>query len=281
MVRLFLITKVSGRKKNGEMIEMSILPSPIKNHQGQMTGISFIARDVTEKKKLEKEVIEIGEKERERIGRDLHDSLGQQLTGILLNMKSVENTLREKCSEEEVEQIINTKEMIKTAIQQTRTMAKNMIPVKLETEGLPHALEDLANFARTVYKLNVETKIDNEITGINKITETQIYHIAQEAINNAVKHSGGDKLSITLNILQSELVLSVNDNGKGIPKQDLPYIFDKFYRVHTGDLHDVKGFGLGLSYVKKIVDAHEGTIDVWSEPGKGTAFTIRIPTIKK
>ena len=245
------------QKKNGDIIEMSILPSPIKDESGAITGISFIARNITEKKKLEKEVIEIGEKERERIGRDLHDSLGQQLTGILLHVKAAENFLRTKLEEEDVIQLKETSDMIKDAIQQTRTMAKNMVPIKLETEGLPHALEDLANFARTVYNKKVSTVIDNNISGVNVITETQLYHIAQEAVNNSVKHGSCSKISMTLHIVQSELVLSIKDDGTGFEKN--------------------KKDGIGINIMKYRANLVSGSLFIHSEKGEGTLVLCRVP----
>lgn len=245
------------QKKNGEFIAMSILPSPIKDSDGKITGISFVARDVTEKKKLEKEVIEIGEKERERIGQDLHDSLGQQLTGVLLNMKTLENMLKDRISEEDLSQLFTTEVLIKTAIKQTRMMAKNLIAVKLQYEGLPHALEDLASFARNIYNKKVETRIDENINDINVITETQLYRIAQEAINNSVKHSGSEEISLTLTIAQNELVLSIKDDGVGISSS--------------------KSSGIGINIMKYRANLINGTLFIHSEKDEGTLVLCRVP----
>ena len=101
-------------------------------------------------------------------------------------------------------------------------------------------------------------------------------------MDNAVKYKKeGEPLVLEVHTWNADgrLMLSVKDNGIGIKKENLKKVFDKFYRVHTGNVHNVKGFGLGLAYVKKIVDLHKGEIKVESVYGKGTKFTISLPEI--
>jgi two-component system phosphate regulon sensor histidine kinase PhoR len=73
------------------------------------------------------------------------------------------------------------------------------------------------------------------------------------------------------------MVVSVQDNGIGMSKESVKHIFEKFYRAHTGNVHNIKGFGLGMSYLKMVIDAHKGKIKVDSTLGKGTTFTVEIP----
>ena len=100
-------------------------------------------------------------------------------------------------------------------------------------------------------------------------------------MDNALKYS--DKpllLTVETKNDKDNIQISIEDNGIGIHKDNIKRIFEKFYRVHTGNLHNVKGFGLGLAYVKKIVTEHRGSIKVESEINIGTKFTITIPTLK-
>jgi len=111
--------------------------------------------------------------------------------------------------------------------------------------------------------------------------EMHFTNIIFNLLDNAFKYRREDKpLAIqvhTYNQNETHFCISISDNGIGIAKDNLKRIFDKFYRVHTGDKHNVKGFGLGLAYVQKMVELHHGTIKVTSELGKGTKFTITLP----
>jgi two-component system phosphate regulon sensor histidine kinase PhoR len=96
-------------------------------------------------------------------------------------------------------------------------------------------------------------------------------------IENAIKYSASPEIYITTSVEGNDICISVKDNGIGIAKEHQKKIFDRFYRITDGELHTHKGFGLGLNFVKKVIDTHNGEIKVESEPGKGSTFTIRLP----
>lgn len=126
-------------------------------------------------------------------------------------------------------------------------------------------------------------KIISDLRANNPITYVDEMHITNVIFNlmdNAVKYRRQDaQLELKLSTWNENkrICISIQDNGIGIKRDDLKKIFEKFYRVHTGNLHDVKGFGLGLAYVKKIIQDHKGTVSVESELGIGTKFIIRLP----
>jgi signal transduction histidine kinase len=129
-------------------------------------------------------------------------------------------------------------------------------------------------------------KIITQIEATDPIIYVDDMHFTNVVFNlmdNAVKYRREDvqlELKVSTWNESDRVCLSIQDNGIGIAKDDLKRIFEKFYRVHTGNLHDVKGFGLGLAYVKKIVEDHKGVIHAESEVGIGTKFIIKLPVVK-
>jgi len=108
--------------------------------------------------------------------------------------------------------------------------------------------------------------------------ENHISNVIHNLLDNAIKYSNNaPQIKIETKDTQKGIKISIEDQGIGMSKEDLKKIFDKFYRVSTGNLHDVKGFGLGLSYVKAIIDAHKGVISVASEKDRGSIFTVFLP----
>lgn len=105
-----------------------------------------------------------------------------------------------------------------------------------------------------------------------------LYNMVSNLIDNAIKYSPElPKISILTTSDTHNIYISIKDNGIGISKGNQKKIFDKLYRIPTGNIHDVKGFGLGLSYVKYIITGHQGSIKLESEPNKGSTFTVSLP----
>jgi two-component system phosphate regulon sensor histidine kinase PhoR len=103
-------------------------------------------------------------------------------------------------------------------------------------------------------------------------------NIVKNLVDNAYKYTlNNPEIEISTSDVNGDIAVSISDNGVGIDKGNLMYIFDKFYRIPTGDVHNVQGSGLGLYYVKKMVEAHSGRIKVTSEPGSGSRFDFFIP----
>jgi two-component system phosphate regulon sensor histidine kinase PhoR len=149
--------------------------------------------------------------------------------------------------------------------------------------------EMVENIAST-FSLRVEHtggKIYTEIEAVDSaiyVDEVHFQNAITNLMDNAVKYRKPEEpLDIYIRTWNDHgrLLLSIRDTGQGIKKENIKKIFDKFYRVHTGNKHDVKGFGLGLAYVKKVVDLHQGEIKCESDLGKGTKFTISLPIIKE
>lgn len=149
-------------------------------------------------------------------------------------------------------------------------------------------LNELVDGVINTFTLKVEStggKIESDLKAVQSkiyVDEMHFTNVVFNLMDNAVKYKKEDvdiRLKVSTWNDDQFVYLSIADNGIGIKRENLKKIFEKFYRVHTGNRHDVKGFGLGLAYVKNIVDLHKGTIIAESEYGKGTKFIIKLPKV--
>ena len=163
---------------------------------------------------------------------------------------------------------------------------KQSVSFKKKELDLNELLENIAS----TFSLRVEHTgghIYTEIEAVESaiyVDEVHFQNAITNLMDNAVKYRKPDQpldLFIRTWNDKDRLCFSIRDTGLGIKKENVKKIFEKFYRVHTGNVHDVKGFGLGLAYVKKIINLHEGDIKCESELGKGTTFTISLPVLKE
>lgn len=162
---------------------------------------------------------------------------------------------------------------------QMATIEKKDFELKISDVDLNSVIEQAVDHANLKLQgrgtVKVESKLEDQTIEADHTHLTSIVH---NLLDNAIKYTPEkSEIFVKAEIVRDNVRISVRDNGIGISPESKKYIFDKFFRVHTGNLHDVKGFGLGLSYVKAMVDAHRGRIKVDSELGKGSTFTVILP----
>jgi two-component system phosphate regulon sensor histidine kinase PhoR len=157
---------------------------------------------------------------------------------------------------------------------------KESIELKREIIELNKVLEDTISNESLKLKMGSISYVASGKQVYVSADKLHFVNVVANMIDNAIKYSGENpEVHISLNDVGNNVLLKIKDNGIGIDKESQKKLFNKFYRVSTGNVHDVKGFGLGLYYVKNICVAHNWQIQVYSEPGKGTEFTITIPKI--
>lgn len=169
--------------------------------------------------------------------------------------------------------------LIETLLQSAK-MASKKVSINCKEIDFNNIVQDSAQSFQLAVK-NKQGKIDlnlHPIEGSLYADELHVSNMIHNLVDNAIKYSPQNPHVIIKTYTEdSHAVFSITDNGIGIAKEDQKHIFEKFYRVSTGDIHNVKGFGIGLNYVYQVVLLHNGKIDISSELGKGTTFTIHLP----
>jgi two-component system CheB/CheR fusion protein len=225
---------------------------------GRQIEVEGIGRDVTERKRLEREILEISNQEQRRIGHDLHDGVCQQLAAIAYRSHVLARRLQEKGVSESVD-AETLGNLVNESLVQTRGVARGLFPVRLEENGLVSALEELATNTQTLYSIDCKFSSDQPTPEIKHEVALHVYYIAQEAVLNAAKHSHTRAVIIALNRVEDRLALTVTDDGAGFEP-------DRLNR---------HGMGIGIMrYRARVIGA---TLDLQSEPGHGTRVSCVFP----
>jgi signal transduction histidine kinase len=175
-----------------------------------------LTEEMTERERVERELLEISEREQRRIGHDLHDSLGQHLTGAALAAQVLEEKLRTRGLPEAAD-ASKVVELIEQGIALSRKLAKGLHPIEMEADSLMQALEDLASTSSELFKISCRFDCDSPVLIRDTVASGHLYRIAQEAVTNAVKHGKARFVSIQLETLDDGIALRVKDNGTGLP----------------------------------------------------------------
>ncbi|MBA4148989.1 MAG: PAS domain S-box protein [Verrucomicrobia bacterium] len=181
-----------------------------------------ILRDITERRQLEREIQEISEREQRRLGQDLHDGLGQALTGINFLTKVLQQKLTAK-KVDEAKDAGYISSLINQALQHCRELARGLCPVVLEDNDLHAALQQLSDHVEKIFGVNCPVIFDSSIKIHENPVAVHLYRIAQEATTNAVKHGQAKNIHISLVRNNGEMVLRVKDDGSGLPKEALKH----------------------------------------------------------
>ena len=249
-------------RKDGKALTVSLSVSPIRDLQGRIVGASTIARDMSAEREMEARILEIGEQERQRLGRDLHDGLGQQLGGVELLCRTLARSLsKRKRSEARMAQLLA--EQIREALSQTRALAGGLAPVMDTPNGLMLALESLS--ASTCSLPGVQCAFDCEepVLVHDHIASVHLFRIAQESVANAIRHGRARRVEVVLSQKGMALVLKIRDNGKGL----LP--------------EWQKSPGMGLRIMRYRVSTLEGSIRWQRARPRGVVVTCTVPLLKK
>jgi two-component system, LuxR family, sensor kinase FixL len=248
--------EVAGRRKNGTVFPMDLSVSEVKLATRRMfTG--FI-RDITERKQIEKEILEISDREQRRIGQDLHDGLCQHLAGIELMSQVLAQKLAPK-SKAHAKQVSKIASHVRDAISHTRSLARGLSPVTIESEGLMSALYELATNTEKIFRVHCGCDFDEPVAMHDHAAATHLFRIAQEAVSNAIKHGKARRVVISLRDTRGRIVLKVSDNGEGFPKRT------------------PKNKGMGLRIMQSRAGMIGGTIAIERKRSGGMSVTCAVP----
>lgn len=278
------------RHKDGRILDISLTISPLIDTAGRLAGYSKISRDITERKQaeqtilrlnaeleqrveertaelrgqiaarrqLEEEILRISEREQRRIGQDLHDDLGQQLAGAWMMADVLARRLAAGGAEEQ-DAARKLCDLLGTSLNHTRALARGLHPVAPEQGGFVAALRDLAARSQDIFGIHCEVRAEKDLLIEDQTVTMHLYRIAQEALNNAVRHGGARAARIRLHRSRGRAALSVADDGSGLGRSA------------------PSSAGMGMRIMRHRAEIIGGSLHIGNTAKKGVCVTCVFP----
>ena len=239
-------------RKDGTRVPVNLTTFVVRGPTGKTEGFAAIIKDITERRRLEREILEAGAREQAKLGRDLHDSLGQTITGMSLLAKGLRSRLARRGAPE-AKEALRLAELSSHAVSQVRGMARGLLPAELQTAGLGEALQELAANAKELFGIRCALTCPKDLRIPDEAMAVQLYRIAQEAVHNAAKHARSPTgVRVRLSLSGRRLTLSILDDGVGIPSPAR------------------RGRGLGLGIMAHRAQMIDAELTLRRRPGGGT-----------
>jgi len=248
--------EVRGLRKDGTVFPMDLSVSEVRLSDRRL--FAGFVRDITERRRLEREILEISDRERQRIGQDLHDGLCQNLTGIELMSEVLEKKLTHR-TKEGAAKAGEIASHVREAIRHARLMARGLAPVTLESEGLMSGLKELAEKTGKLFGIHCRFVCEETVLVPDLSVATHLFRIAQEAVSNAIKHGKAAEVLIRLEVGHESALLVVTDDGVG---------------VHVASVGDD---GMGLHIMKYRAGVIGGSLSLLPRAVRGTEVVCAFP----
>ena len=245
-------------RKDGTELNLKWEIAPVRDETGDIVNWVGTQRDVTEQRRLEREVLEVAAHEQSRMAQELHDGLGAALSGVSFMAEALRRRVEERGDVDLTGQLERLIERLSSAQRQARAVAHALFPVDFLEGGLMQALETLCSEAHDAYGVDCTFTADEAFVMRSPESAGHLYRIVQEALANAGRHSRASAVTITLTDSEGGKLLSVQDNGIGIPDAALS-----------------EAGGMGLRTMRRRAEHLGGTLRIQSVAGNGTAVVVR------
>lgn len=279
--------EVEGRRKDGSTFPMDLAVSEVRLADGRRVYVGLV-RDISERRVLEHEVLRVAEEERRSLGQDLHDGLGQMLTGTGLIARGLARQLSNDGSPRapDADELV---ELLAEADAYARSLARGLVPVELEAHGLADALDRLATQARRLFGVGCHVEADPGAAVADGTAASHLFRIAQEAVSNAVRHGRARSIAIRLGDHDGALRLTIADDGVGFGRafraddpagldpdgQEVPPEVPAPVRSGPDRRGDDRGMGVRIMHYRARVVG--GTLVIGPGADGGTVVTCTLP----